>query len=125
LTIRGVIVGTGPTDNPASVPISVIVSYMPVAGGPYPPSTGLGIQQTAGSTLHGGYAIPTSQVQDARVNGRPAAYAHGAWTEAGVWDGTLDAGMLSWEEGGFTYVVHSSGLGLGREDLVKIAESLR
>jgi hypothetical protein len=34
-------------------------------------------------------------------------------------------GLLSWHDEGFTYVLQFSGLGLSRDDLIRIAESVR
>src|SRR5262249_7154671 len=39
------------------------------------------------------------------------AHAHGGWNEHREWRGDADSAMLSWEEEGFTYVLHCSGLG--------------
>lgn len=116
LVLRRVFVGSGPTNDPAKAPISVVVSYGPDGDGASPPSpVGLAIQQTNATGLSGGYAAPVEQAQDALVHGHPAIYVSDA----------PGAGKLSWEENGFTYVLMTSGLGLSREDLIRIAESLR
>ena len=96
-----------------------VVSYR----GVHDPNSGIGVQMRRGR-LVSGYGVPSSATQEVQVHGEPAIYAQGAWTKDGTWNERADAGMLSWEDRGFTYYVSSSGLGLSREDLVRIAESL-
>ncbi|CCF82703.1 hypothetical protein [Nitrolancea hollandica] len=87
------------------------------------------IRETLGASE--GSGVPESEVQDARVNGRAALYAQGGWKSEGnagpalQWDGTMDRKLLSWENGGITYVVDAYGLDLSREDMLRIAESIR
>jgi hypothetical protein len=99
---------------------SVVVSYRAAND----PSKGLGIQMQRGARV-GGYVLPSSAAQNVRVNGHAAVYAHGSWDEFRRWNGTADAALLSWEENGFTYVLSFSGLGLSRDDVIRIAASLR
>jgi hypothetical protein len=73
----------------------------------------------------GGYGVDAARVQQVQVNGRPAAYAKGGWRGPGAWDETINRAYLSWEADGMTYVLHDSGLGLDRQTLIRIAESLR
>lgn len=83
------------------------------------------LQQVQGLT-GGGYAVDAARVQQVQVSGRPAAYAKGGWrTFGGVWDETINLAYLSWEADGVSYVLHDNGLGLDRETLIRIAESLR
>lgn len=82
------------------------------------------LEQVQGSG-GGGYAVEASRVQEVQVNGRPAAYARGGWRSPTVWDETLNLNYLSWEADGVTYTLHDGGLGLDRETLIRIAESLR
>lgn len=118
--MRGVLVGSGGSATGELSAVKVILSYVATDGS----SKGLHIDQVTGSAA-GGLAVPAGQEQAAVVNGRPAVYVHGAWRKDETWDATADSGILSWEAGGFTYLVQYSGLGLTREDLVRIAESLR
>lgn len=85
---------------------------------------GMGLQIKPGSP-GGGYAFPASAAEDTQVDGQPAVYVHGTWHPNQQWDATADAGTLSWQQRGFTYLLFSSGLGLSRDDLVRIAQSLR
>lgn len=85
---------------------------------------GFGLQMRRGRQ-EGGYAVPTSATQEVQVHGRPAVYAQGAWNKSSQWQPTADAGLLSWEEDGFTFVLTHSGVGLSQEDVLRIAESLR
>jgi hypothetical protein len=73
----------------------------------------------------GGYVLPSSAAQDVRVNGHTAVYAQGSWDEFQRWNRRADAALLSWDENAFTYVLSFSGLGLSRDDVIRIAESLR
>ena len=73
----------------------------------------------------GGYAVPGSATRPVQVHGLPAVYVQGAWNEADQWQPAADAGLLSWQEDGFTFVLTHSGLHLSREDVLRIAESLR
>lgn len=56
---------------------------------------------------------------------QPGLYAPGSWNDDGTWDAHLDYGYLSWDEGGVTYTLITHGLGLGRADLLRRADSLR
>lgn len=56
------------------------------------------------------------QRQKVMVNGQPAVYE---WVEG------EDLGTLSWQQDGFTYSMGSSRLGLSRDDLIRIAETLQ
>lgn len=73
----------------------------------------------------GGYGVAASRVEQVRVAGRPAAYAKGGWRGPGVWDETIDLQYLSWEADGMSYVLHDNGVDLSREELIRIAESVR
>jgi hypothetical protein len=99
---------------------SVVVSYRAAND----PSKGLFIQMQRGAQV-GGYVLPSSAAQDVRVNGHTAVYAQGSWDEFQRWNGRADAALLSWDENAFTYVLSFSGLGLSRDDVIRIAESLR
>ena len=108
LELRWVHVATEPSASGAETPPTVILSYRPTNAAPGAPSAGLGIEMRRGPQ-DGGYVIPASAAEEVLVNGRPATYARGAWTHGDrgpvQWDGTADAGMLSWEEGDFTYIL--------------------
>lgn len=95
------------------------VFYRPVNGSP----GGLGVEITQGKPS-GGYVYPPEAVQPVSVNGVSALYAHGTGDPPAKWDAQADAGMLSWEADGFTYVVRASELHLSREELIRVAESL-
>lgn len=76
----------------------------------------------------GGYGVDALGQENVSVNGQPAVYAHGSWQgEIGnmVWNRAHDSGMLTWQDGDFTYVISHYGLGLNREDVIRIAESLQ
>jgi hypothetical protein len=99
---------------------TVVLSYTSEADS----GKGMGIQLHPG-TVAGGYAIPSTAAQNVKVDDRPAVYAHGAWTQNRDWDPLADAGLLSWQDSRFTYVLMFSGLGLSRDEVVQIAASVR
>jgi len=119
LVLRGVVVAPAPPDG-ASAPPQVDVGY----GAADRPDAGLHIQETLG-TAQGGYAVDATQAQQLIVDGHPAVYAPGAWRKEGDWDTGADSAILSWRADGMTYVLQYAGLGLTREDLARIAASVR
>jgi hypothetical protein len=96
------------------------VRFAPAPGS----SAGGGIQQTLGPQK-GGYAVPADRAEPTRVRGQPATFARGTWTKDRQWDAAADAALLSWEENGVTYLLGFSGLGLSRDEVLRIAESCR
>jgi hypothetical protein len=76
-----------------------------------------------------GPAVPAERVLATRVNGQPAAYAHGGWQPSGqgqaTWDDRLDTSFLSWDAGGLDYLLTAIHLGLGEADLLRNAASMR
>jgi hypothetical protein len=105
---------TGPTRT-----TDVVVSYRAAGES----SGGLSIQIHRGLPS-GGYVVPEWAAETVQVRGRPAIYARGGNGSRGGWDATVDAGLLSWQDDAFTYVLQFSGLGLSRDDLIRIAESV-
>jgi hypothetical protein len=76
-------------------------------------SRGMGIQMQRGKPS-GYYRVPASGARTVKVNGDDAIY----------WKRPSDEGLLSWKEGDFTYVMQYSGLGLSKDDMIRIAESM-
>jgi hypothetical protein len=76
----------------------------------------------------GGYVFPQSAEQTVQVNGRAATYVLQTW-EADPHVGRMTPGglqALSWEdENGFTYLLMTGNLGLTRQDMILIAESVQ
>jgi hypothetical protein len=87
-------------------------------------SSGMFIQIDKGARS-GGYAIPASAARTVKVNGHDAVYARGSWDQSQNWNSSADSALLSWQGGGFTYVMSYSGLRLSQADMIRIAESLR
>jgi hypothetical protein len=87
-------------------------------------SSGMGIRIAQGAP-GGGYAIPASAARTVKVNGHDAVYAHGSWDQSQNWNSSADSALLSWQGGGFTYVMSYSGLRLSQADMIRIAESLQ
>lgn len=120
LVFKGTHVGSSGAVNGVSLGTQVILAYGAGDGR----TGGLTIDQVTGAPA-GGYAVPAAQAQPAVINGRPATYVRGTLRQDGGWDMSADAGLLSWEEGGVTYVIRDADLGLTSTDLIRIAESLR
>jgi hypothetical protein len=99
---------------------SVDVFYAPTGSG----SGSLRVHQQRGRS-DGGIVVPAVEVQDGTVKGRPAAYAHGAWDGNHRWMREADAGVLSWQDDDFVYVLQHGGLGLARDDVLRVAESFQ
>lgn len=79
--------------------------------------------------------LAQSREQEVTVNGQPGIYVHGGWQDDGSgdpsvkmgalqWDDQADDAYLSWEQDGVTYLLEAHYLGLGLEDLLKIAASM-
>lgn len=123
LTMSDVFILTSPPSDPTKSMFTVGLTYR------YDEQRALFIRETQGDSE--GTGVPEPAVQDARVNGRTALYAQGGWRSDGgagqslQWDGTMDRKLLSWESGGVTYVLDAYGLDLSREDMIRIAESIR
>ena len=139
-------VGTGPygesmdeNGNRIAIepPVKVILHFKPDEDSQiqYHPEATLGLDIFDRTDLAGGYAIQAGNEEEVEVNNNSAIFVQGAWIKIEenkppdpnnmIWDATADAAMLSWEAGGFTYVLSGSHLGLAREDYIRIAESLR
>lgn len=85
---------------------------------------GLGIEVTQGATKSS-CVFPDSAKQPVTVNGQPAVYVRGAWNSDRQWMDAEYAGTLEWVANGSAYHLSFSGLDLSREDLIRIAESVR
>jgi len=75
----------------------------------------------------GGIAIPSTAIRHVTVNGAPAIYAQGAWDhqpDGITWNGDADAIRVAWAADGFTYVLSGSKTDLGRDGLIRMAESI-
>lgn len=77
--------------------------------------------------------LPDDQQVWTQVHGEPAIYLHGGWQgqrsgdaiHSLRWNPTQDAAWLTWEETGIIHFLQADGLGLGMEEMLRIAESLR
>lgn len=117
--LRGVFVG-----HDGVVSLAYVQDGSPEAGtkGGFGLSIGLGSVPSLGRIV-----IPAPAIRHVTVNGAPAVYAHGAWdyqNSTSTWDGDADAARVSWSADGFTYVLSEGELGLSRDDLIRIAESV-
>lgn len=86
------------------------------------------------------FLVPSSRGQEVVVNGLPATYVHGGWSDTGhgdpetilgnkqdglAWDDAINDAYLSWEgDDGLSYLLFAQGLGLELEDMLQIAESI-
>lgn len=123
LVVRGAVAGPAYRADGVDGPINVRVQYGRADG----MTGGLGIEQTATERYQGGYVVPSTKAQSVTVNGRPAVYVRGAWADIHtmMWNDATDAAILSWSQDGFTFMIQAGSLGLSRDDLIRIAESLR
>jgi len=83
--------------------------------------------QVAIEIVQGGVAsndYPENTQQPVAVNGQAGVCVQGAWDKNGQWQADLDAASLEWSAGDFRYRVSQVELGLGCEELLRIAESL-
>lgn len=134
MAVRDAIVSTPPPGAAAGVGGRVIVSYAPAAG-----PGGFGLDQARGpSTRADGadlfpYVIPLTH-EPISVNGQIASYFRGAWhvapasagaPGASTFDAGADVGLLHWRDGDMAFRLQQSGLRLTRDDLIRIAESVR
>jgi hypothetical protein len=107
-----------------STPIyDIILNY----GWEDPSRGGLNLQIWSGQPS-GGYVFPQSAEQSVQVNGRDAAYVLQTW-EANSQTGQMNPGgvqALSWQDqNGFTYLLMTGNLELSRQDLIRMAESIK
>jgi len=69
------------------------------------------------------------------VNGEPGYYVHGGWQDDGtgdpnirmgqlLWDSAADDAYLTWTQAGVTYLLEAHNLGLGLDELLRIAEAM-
>lgn len=69
------------------------------------------------------------------VNGQPGYYVHGGWQDNGtgdpsvrrgdlLWDSTADDAYLTWTQDGVTYLLEAHNLGLGLDELLRIAAAM-
>ncbi|MCG8352398.1 MAG: hypothetical protein MI924_31920 [Chloroflexales bacterium] len=125
LVLQGVHVGRGPSGGAtweevrANAPLQIELVYRPDAQS----TQGIFIQITQGA-FQGGYTSPREHAQPVQVHDRPAVYIKGVWNEWDQWNESADYSNLSWEHDGFTYLIRSSQLGINREDMPRIAETL-
>jgi hypothetical protein len=79
--------------------------------------------------------LAASREQAVTVNSRPGIYVHGSWQDDGrgdpntkmgslLWDDHADDAYLTWTQAGVTYLLEAHNLGLGFEDLLRIAGSM-
>lgn len=80
--------------------------------------------------------LAASREQPVTVNGLPGIYVHGSWQNDGQgdpetkmgslrWDDEADDAFLTWTQEGVTYLLVAHHLGLGLDDLLRIAGSMR
>jgi hypothetical protein len=79
--------------------------------------------------------LAESKEQVIEVNGQPGIYVHGGWQDNGkgdpntrlgnlLWDDQVDVAYLTWMQNGVTYLLEAHNLGLGLEDMQRIATSM-
>jgi hypothetical protein len=79
--------------------------------------------------------LAASREQQVTVNGQSGIYVHGSWQNDGggdpntrlgslLWDDHADNAYLTWTQNGVTYLLQAHNLGLGLDDLLRIAGSM-
>lgn len=131
LTYHGGLVAEEPSGKPCaqaicstSTPIyDIVLTY----GWEDSSKSGLNLQIWSGQP-GGGYVFPQSAEQSVQVNGRAATYVLQTW-EADPQAGQMTPGgtqVLSWQgQNGFTYLLTTGNLELSRQDMIRIAESIK
>ena len=106
----------------------VSLSYVPDGGSTSGRHGGFGLSVHPGTEPSlGGIVIPATAIQHVTVNGAPAVYVQGAWDNqpaALAWHDNADAARVAWAADGFTYLLSGSEMGIGRDELIRIAESI-
>jgi hypothetical protein len=116
-------------------PIQIILTFKPDEANRhrYHPDATVSLTMFDQTAMDGGYGAPLGSAEEVEVNGNEAVFVKGIWVLVDesrppanntIWDETADAGMLSWEADGFTYILQVSHLRLLRENYIKIAESV-
>ena len=97
-------------------PESLVLIFRPEDGreGGVSIETGRGL-----GNQHASY--PEDSQQQVAVQGQPGTCVSGAWDEQGQWQAGADAGALEWAVEGLSYRISHMELGLGCEDLLRIA----
>jgi hypothetical protein len=120
-------------DGQETAPQQVTIEYRRAAE----PSSDSGVLLFEASNGRiGGPLLAETKEQAVSVNGSTGIYVHGGWQSDGRgdpnvhigslrWDDQADAAYLTWTEAGVTYLLSAADLGLQREDLLRIAQSLR
>jgi hypothetical protein len=112
--------------------VGVIITFKPNDNVKLDSAAVLSLTVWDGTNVQGGYAVPEQKDEEVVVNGKPAIFIKGAWRRVDLedfknmtWDHTADVGTLSWESNGFTYILEGYQIGLTRDNLIQIAESVR
>jgi hypothetical protein len=108
----------------SEIPIWVGLFFKPAGDSGYDPEAALSLNILDKTGVGGGVGVPAGKDEAVMVNDNPAVFVRGAWQDNGVWDDTADIALLSWEADGFTYTLQSYRLGLTRDELIQIAESI-
>lgn len=93
------------------------------------PKGAIGLVEIQGlTTTH--YTFPDSRVEETTVNGHPATYIRGSWQGNGnngglSWNDAADLYTISWQADGMTFMLQADETGLGRADVMRIADSVR
>jgi hypothetical protein len=84
----------------------------------------------------GPFLLPVTKEQAVEVNGVPGSFVQGGWRSDGKgdpettyahlqWDDSLGDAYLAWRQEGLNYFIAAFNLGLTREDMIRVAESIR
>lgn len=120
-------------DGTSEPKVTVVLRYQ--SSNSANPSALLQLEIVSGSNA-APYLLLRSREQTISLQGQPATYVQGGWSNDGkgdareklgdlTWDDTADSSWLSWQARGLTYILSAHGLQLDKAAMVRIAESLR
>jgi hypothetical protein len=120
-------------ENPAGSPCARLVYR--TTGAPIDDPHYLSFQVSPGE-CGGPFLLPATKEQGVEVNGQPGSFVQGGWRSDGKgdretayahlqWDDSLGDAYLAWEQEGLHYFIAAFELGLTREEMIRIAGSIR
>jgi hypothetical protein len=128
-----VIQSTSDENTPGSP--CVRLSYRPT-GAPLDDPRHISFKVSLGEECGGPFLLPATKEQAVEVNGQPGSFVQGGWRSDGKgdpettyahlqWDDSLGDAYLAWEQEGLNYFIAAFELGLTREEMIRIAKSIR
>lgn len=125
---------SSPDENTPGSPC-VKLSYRPTSA-PLDDPRHISFKVSLGEECGGPFLLPAAKEQAVQVNGQPGSFVQGGWRSDGKgdpetayahlqWDDSIGDAYLAWEQEGLHYFIAALELGLTREEMIRIAESIR